>query len=197
MTAEATAVYRLYDAAGALLYVGISKHPEERFVEHEQLKFWWHEVVEKKITWYPTRGAAVAAEDKAIVTEDPRHDRTWRMSGSIARKQGVTRVIEKDPEEARVVSALQEAIQNGEYQIGDRLPTNRGVADQFGVSLRTAKFAIYALEATGLVCNLSRAAGYPVTVVRQSPTGKPASREEFLHLFPGRKSAEPGPTEAG
>lgn len=186
-TDDPTAVYRLYDEAGSLLYVGISKHPEKRFVEHEQLQFWWHEVSETVITWYDSREEAKEAEDDAILTENPRHDRTWRMSGSLARRHGVTRTVEIDHEKDRVAAALAEAIQRGEYQIGDRLPDNRGVAEQFGVSLRTAKAAIWALMETGLVCNLSLAVGYPVTVVRQSPTGRQAIREEFLHLAGARR----------
>lgn len=182
-----TAVYRLYDEAGCLLYVGISKHPEKRFVEHEQLKFWWDQVASKEITWYPSRAEAEAEEDKATVTEAPRHDRTWRMSGSPARKAGVRRVVEEDPNVCRVVEKLQKAIQEGRFKVGERLPGYRGLAELFDVSLVTAKFAVGALGQAGLVCNLSLSAGYPVTVVRQEPTGRLARRDEFLHLAPRRK----------
>lgn len=197
MTAEPTAVYRLYDASGDLLYVGISKHPEKRFIEHEQIKFWWHQVARKTIDWYPSRPEAVAVEDTAILTENPRHDRTWRMSGSVARKHGIRRVVEHDQEAARVVDQLRQAIESGQYEVGDRLPGYRGIGELFGVSKTTACRVVTALVDDGLVLNLSRAAGYPVTVVRRSPTGKPARREEFLHLARRRKKAEPGPSKAG
>lgn len=186
MTAEPTAVYRLYADDGSLLYVGISKHPEKRLNEHSQLKFWWRHVTRKEITWYPTRAEAEAVEEQAIVTERPRHDRTWRMSNSTARKHGITRVVEQDTERAGVADQLRQGIQSGEYQIGDKLPGYRGIADLFGVSITTAKFAVGRLERDGMVCNLSRSAGYPVTVVRRTPTGKPASAEEFAHLAGGR-----------
>jgi hypothetical protein len=34
-------VYRFYDAAGALLYVGRTARIENRFSEHRQEKSWW------------------------------------------------------------------------------------------------------------------------------------------------------------
>lgn len=188
MTDEPTAVYRLYDEAGDLLYVGISKHPEQRFVEHSQIKFWWHLVVRKQVDWYPTRKDAEDEETRATISENPRHDRTWRMSNSPARKHGIRRQLEQDPERGRIVDEIRQAIRRGQYQIGSRLPGYRGIAELFGVSITTAKFAVSDLVRDGLVCNLSRSAGYPVTVVRQEPTGKPASREEFLHLAHGGKN---------
>lgn len=203
-----TAVYRLYDAAGDLLYVGISMHPETRFAEHEQDKWWWHQVVQKTLTWYNTRAQAKAAEDAAIVNEKPRHDRTWRMSGSVARKAGITRFVERDPNIAPVAEAMRAAIQDGRYEVGSRLPDYRGIADLHQVSLVTAKCVVSELQRDGMICNLSNSAGYPATVIRRSP-GKPVGKEEGQRLVDDhtaraaaasllpQRQAEPGPSKAG
>lgn len=68
------AVYRLYDADGRLLYVGISDAPEVRWKDHERLTDWWHLVVTKDVQWCDNRRLAEAVERKAIETEDPIHN---------------------------------------------------------------------------------------------------------------------------
>jgi DNA-binding FadR family transcriptional regulator len=50
-----------------------------------------------------------------------------------------------------VIAQLREAIFSGQYKPGDRLPTEREMARQFGVSRVTVRDALRALEAAGLV----------------------------------------------
>lgn len=71
-----TALYRLYDTGGALLYIGIAANPERRFDGHESTKSWWPHVDRNltKIEWYDTRTDAEAAEDEAIRTEHALHN---------------------------------------------------------------------------------------------------------------------------
>lgn len=71
MTAERTALYRLFDASGALLYVGITGNPQKRFGEHAATKEWWPAVAERRIEWLATRVDAAASEKKAIERELP------------------------------------------------------------------------------------------------------------------------------
>lgn len=66
-----TALYRVYDAEGKLLYIGISQNPDVRFGQHSQTKDWWGEVAERKVEWLPTRAEATTAEKMAIQTENP------------------------------------------------------------------------------------------------------------------------------
>lgn len=66
-----TAVYRLYDTTGALLYVGASINPQGRLNYH-QFRSYWPSVVRIELTWYPNRAEARAAETAAIIAEDPR-----------------------------------------------------------------------------------------------------------------------------
>lgn len=70
-----TAVYRLYDADGALLYVGVARSPRERLSDHAYRKPWWPQVARKTIEWHPDRETALEAEARAIHTEHPVHNR--------------------------------------------------------------------------------------------------------------------------
>jgi predicted GIY-YIG superfamily endonuclease len=71
-----TALYRLFDAASRLLYIGISANPEARFGSHESTQPWWPQVDMSKTTveWLDTRREAEAAEDAAILAERPLHN---------------------------------------------------------------------------------------------------------------------------
>jgi predicted GIY-YIG superfamily endonuclease len=77
---EPTALYRAYDSHGNLLYVGISSDAEMRIKQHECKSTWHSAVIAVKVTIYPDRKQASAAEIKAIKTEEPvwnvRPDRT-------------------------------------------------------------------------------------------------------------------------
>lgn len=69
-----TALYRLFDAEGALLYVGITVNVEQRWTEHERAKPWWPQVAEKRVEWFENRPLALTAELQAIKTERPIHN---------------------------------------------------------------------------------------------------------------------------
>ncbi|MGA5819938.1 GIY-YIG nuclease family protein [Kitasatospora sp. NPDC094028] len=81
VAAKRTALYRLYDVSGALLYVGITTNPKSRFKGHRygngrnKPKEWWSEVADTVIEWFDSRPEAEAAEAFAIVTEHPRHNK--------------------------------------------------------------------------------------------------------------------------
>jgi predicted GIY-YIG superfamily endonuclease len=73
---ERTAVYRLYDTDGQLLYVGISADPSKRWEGHKVYSCrWWSSVVRKSIEWYADRYLALAHEFLAIHYEKPKHNR--------------------------------------------------------------------------------------------------------------------------
>ncbi|MFF5801614.1 GIY-YIG nuclease family protein [Streptomyces albogriseolus] len=72
--AEHTAVYRFFNAADELLYVGITGDPRSRWVQHAAEKAWWPDVVRHTVQWLPSREAALAAEAAAIVAEAPLHN---------------------------------------------------------------------------------------------------------------------------
>lgn len=69
-----TSVYRLFDASGALLYIGCSYNPTSRWRTHRQLKAWWHEVATTDVVWFETLVEAERAEQEAILTEHPKYN---------------------------------------------------------------------------------------------------------------------------
>lgn len=69
--AARTAVYRLYDEEGRLLYIGAARNPPQRMKFHRQFKRWWSDVARTDLTWFPDRAAAMAAEAVAIREEKP------------------------------------------------------------------------------------------------------------------------------
>ena len=71
---EQTALYRLYGADEALLYIGVSKHFGVRWQKHAATKPWWGEVRSQTIQWFGTRDEALDAEALAIFGEQPRHN---------------------------------------------------------------------------------------------------------------------------
>lgn len=72
---RATAVYRFFDKAGCLLYVGIAYDPAERWRHHATKAAWWKDAVDNTIDWYDTRAEAERAELAAIRYEKPLYNK--------------------------------------------------------------------------------------------------------------------------
>src|SRR4051812_29832336 len=73
---EPTALYRLYDAAGALLYVGISWTPVERIKKHKWSQHWGDRIARHTVEWLESWAEAETAEAKTVRTERPLHNGT-------------------------------------------------------------------------------------------------------------------------
>jgi excinuclease UvrABC nuclease subunit len=71
------ALYRHFDEAGNLLYIGISNSFLQRSVTHGSTSDWYGQIATIKVQWYPDRAAALLAEDNAIRFENPKHN-IWR-----------------------------------------------------------------------------------------------------------------------
>ena len=71
-----TALYRLFNEAGELLYIGITVNPEVRWASHRCAQSWWNEVARKDLQWLTNRAEALAAEAAAIPVERPRYNRS-------------------------------------------------------------------------------------------------------------------------
>lgn len=94
---EPTALYRAFDEAGVLLYVGITNAPERRWREHVGAKPWWKtEVRNIDVEWFDSRTEAARAESRAVSTERPLHNLTlpdengsfgYRLITSIGRSE--------------------------------------------------------------------------------------------------------------
>ena len=71
---EQTALYRLYDADGILLYVGIAANPRARLQQHAATQSWWPCVQRATVSWYGDRERADMAETMAVALEQPKHN---------------------------------------------------------------------------------------------------------------------------
>lgn len=71
-----TALYRHFDAAGVLLYVGISNNALRRMLQHQGRSHWYEQVATVRLQWFPSRALAEQAETAAIWSEWP----LWNLS---------------------------------------------------------------------------------------------------------------------
>jgi predicted GIY-YIG superfamily endonuclease len=69
-----TTLYRFYNTADELLYVGISEKGPERWKAHRKDKPWWTDVARTTTEHYDTRTEALDAERAAIIAEHPKHN---------------------------------------------------------------------------------------------------------------------------
>jgi GntR family transcriptional regulator, transcriptional repressor for pyruvate dehydrogenase complex len=99
---------------------------------------------------------------------------------------------------SRIEKTIKEAILRGTLKTGDRLPTEKEMALQFGVSLVTLREALRALETSGLV-KKRKANGRGIFVSEINSESIKASLGHFLsfkalspqHLYEVRKIIEP------
>lgn len=69
-----TTLYRFYDVADRLLYVGITGRHVVRWVQHSGDKQWWPEVSRVSVEHHPDRQSALDAERAAIQSESPAYN---------------------------------------------------------------------------------------------------------------------------
>jgi predicted GIY-YIG superfamily endonuclease len=80
-----TVLYRLYDSAGVLLYVGVTGNLATRLASHAKTQKWWPEVSKRELVWYDQRREAEAAERSTIAQEQPLwnvRESPWRSEQS-------------------------------------------------------------------------------------------------------------------
>lgn len=77
-----TCVYRVFDAQGRLLYVGITYSVFLRLGKHNDNAPWAHYATTITLERFKTREEAEAAEAEAILTEDP----VWNQHGRPVRR---------------------------------------------------------------------------------------------------------------
>lgn len=78
-------VYRLSDAGGVCLYVGVSRRPGGRFAQHASDKVWWPLVAGVEMTRYPDRDVALRAEREEIRERGPVHNVVHNLDGNARR----------------------------------------------------------------------------------------------------------------
>jgi hypothetical protein len=89
-------LYRLYNAAGELIYVGITERFGGRFSQHEHSQ-WWREVERIELEPHPTRAEAQAAEMAVIRAELPKYNDCSVANAERARRGLPHRAASKRP----------------------------------------------------------------------------------------------------
>lgn len=149
---ERTALYRFFDAAGRLLYVGVSGNTETRWRQHAESKPWWPDVADKTTEWLDSRPEALDAERVAIRTEKPLHNHQNKPSSIIDEITPWTSTGVPggtwSPYEF-IAHELKGFIQSGSMQSGDRFPTVRTLIEVYGVASLTIQRALNLLKAQG------------------------------------------------
>ncbi len=140
-----TALYRLYDAEGQLLYIGISALPKARWERHSTLQPWWHLVAKKSVEWFDDRASATAAEAESTATEAPLYDQSWRRTQAEPRGG-----YDNSADIAKVFEGLRAKIERGEYPPATKISTGP-IAAEFGVSRTSAGTAMRRLTEAGLI----------------------------------------------
>ena len=67
-------LYRHFNKAGELLYVGISLNSAARLTSHANSSGWFSEISTMTVQQFPSRAEALAAENFAVQTEKPKYN---------------------------------------------------------------------------------------------------------------------------
>ena len=86
-------VYRHYDDAGALLYVGMSMRPDRRTKDHRRSAAWWPQLATIKLEHYQSEIEAQLAEQDAIRAEAPRHNAAKLLEDAVERMRAAVAVL--------------------------------------------------------------------------------------------------------
>lgn len=81
-------LYRHYDAKGNLLYVGQSNNAFKRYEGHQSTSKWAVASVMMRVEHFASREAAMAAEQTAILTENPQFNRCTIARPDLNRRRG-------------------------------------------------------------------------------------------------------------
>jgi hypothetical protein len=102
-----TAVYRLSDESGRLLYVGMGRNPLNRWAAHADLHAWWPEVTTFDVAWYDSREEAAAEERRALRHDDPAYNihGTPRWAGVVSGHVLSALAVRRVGQEARRANA--------------------------------------------------------------------------------------------
>jgi hypothetical protein len=128
--ADMHAVYRLFDEAGCLLYVGMSGRTGRRFDDHA-IKNWWPLVRTVTLEWHDTAAQAALAERYAINTEHPRYNkarpRLPKKPPKRARRPAA-RKLEPPAKPRRLLDDLDQVLGDSRVKLRDAIGLLRNLA---------------------------------------------------------------------
>jgi hypothetical protein len=146
---ERTALYRIRNAGGDLLYIGISERPEYRWYAHRRTHSWWSEVAQFALEWHDTRAAAEVAEAAAIVAEVPRYNSTYNYSVPFDRRDWEP--ILGESKDALLTERILTEIRSGRWAVGYRIPSFEVLIEAASVSRSVVKRVVQSLRAQGVL----------------------------------------------
>lgn len=181
-----TAVYRLWDAQGKLLYVGLSHSPRNRYVQHEGDKLWWPAVERRHETWYDTRKEAEAAERAAIGNEAPLYNKTDE-NGANCLPHDCLNADARSESSSAVLPILEADLRAGSYPKHRFLPMPVELGRRYGHAARHVLAALNELQGKGLVHRVSSNRYIPTTPGQPcEETARGLMLQEIVeHIGPG------------
>ncbi|MFJ2374984.1 hypothetical protein ACIOZL_19575 [Streptomyces sp. NPDC087769] len=186
------AVYRLYDADGTLLYVGMSCDPAKRFMGHRADKPWWGEVDTHTLEWFGTRAGASVVEVAAITDERPKYNKAHNetLNDIQAAVYAKREIFERGFSDYRPLAVLiEEEIDGGVWPVGVRLPTSRVLTQRYLVNAATLQRAMLLLQERGVVRGVKTGyvVGLPKDRLIAVPVGCPEEAAAILRSMLSRR----------
>lgn len=149
---DRTAIYRLYDAEGALLYIGITKNPKARFYGHAVYKPWWRQVARKDVTWLNASWrSALKIEAAAIRQEKPAFNGKHNEPRAPFSAESWPTIEVRHGKSRALAALIRAEIESGRWAPGVRVPKRRDLAIASGVGEGTADLAYRHLQTEGLL----------------------------------------------
>lgn len=148
---ERTALYRVRDASGALLYVGVSERPEYRWFSHRRQHSWWDDVAEYALEWHESREAALLAEAEAeaIRAEHPRYNSTYNYS--VIFDPTSWEPVLGGVKHQLLAERIRSEIRSGRWQLGYRIPSFEVLTEAAHVGRTVVQKAVTNLRTEGVL----------------------------------------------
>jgi GIY-YIG catalytic domain. len=106
---DASAVYRIYNAADELIYIGMSYEPAVRARVQRREKAWGHEIDRYEVDWHPNRATSQRAEEELIKEFRPRYNVVHTPAHKVRSLEYISRARAQQIAEGRTTGKRAEA----------------------------------------------------------------------------------------